>query len=275
MKYPKTRVCTQCSKRKKLEYFARQLSGKYEKHSACKECINKFRRENKLKYDITRKKYRKNNIEKIREYDRLVKLRPGFKEKKAKWDKNYREKNKEDLQVRKKKYYDKNKEIILARHREKYANDPEVRKKSALLGKRNYLKNPQAAKDRSKKHKQKKRKEDPRYRINEQISKSIRRSLKLKRPGAHWEDFMPFNLNQLMKRLKDNFEKGMSFANYGDWQIDHIVPLTHFKFDSVYDEGFKKAWSLKNLQPMWAFENQSKSNRYKGKFNKKLQRQQK
>jgi 5-methylcytosine-specific restriction endonuclease McrA len=55
----------------------------------------------------------------------------------------------------------------------------------------------------------------------------------------------------------------MTWDNYAHdtWHIDHIVPLSSFLFDTPDDPGFKSAWALANLQPLWAKENMSKGNR--------------
>ena len=53
----------------------------------------------------------------------------------------------------------------------------------------------------------------------------------------------------------------MSWDNYGEWHIDHIIPVSSFSFDNVDSEDFKKCWSLTNLQPLWSYENIKKSNK--------------
>lgn len=58
----------------------------------------------------------------------------------------------------------------------------------------------------------------------------------------------------------------MSWENYGEWHIDHIIPDSWFNYSSTEDDEFKKSWSLDNLQPMWGKENQSKGNKYAGKW---------
>jgi 5-methylcytosine-specific restriction endonuclease McrA len=47
----------------------------------------------------------------------------------------------------------------------------------------------------------------------------------------------------------------MSWANRKDWHIDHIIPLSRFKFTSSIDPEFQAAWALSNLRPLWAKEN--------------------
>jgi hypothetical protein len=47
----------------------------------------------------------------------------------------------------------------------------------------------------------------------------------------------------------------MSWDNVGKWHIDHIIPLSSFRFTSMDDPEFRAAWALSNLRPMWATEN--------------------
>ena len=63
----------------------------------------------------------------------------------------------------------------------------------------------------------------------------------------------------LMKHLESRFKEGMSWSNHGKWHIDHIVPCSSFKLLEVDEQ--HKCFHYTNLQPLWAFENLSKSNK--------------
>jgi adenylate kinase family enzyme len=73
-----------------------------------------------------------------------------------------------------------------------------------------------------------------------------------------------YSVSQLKKHIESNFEPGMTWDNYGEWHIDHVVPDSWFTYDSANAEEFQKSWSLSNLSPMWAWQNIDKSNKYEG-----------
>jgi len=103
---------------------------------------------------------------------------------------------------------------------------------------------------------------DPKMRLNHNLSSGLRQSLKKGKEGHGWEKIVGYTLNDLITRIESNFKSGMTWENYGryGWHIDHIIPICRFKYTKVSDSGFKKCWSLSNLQPLWAIENLSKPN---------------
>lgn len=64
--------------------------------------------------------------------------------------------------------------------------------------------------------------------------------------------------NELRTRITILFRTGMSWDNYGEWEFDHIVPMS--KFDLTKDEEVKKCMHYSNLQPLWKWENKLKGN---------------
>ena len=59
--------------------------------------------------------------------------------------------------------------------------------------------------------------------------------------------------------LESKFQEGMSWENMGAWHIDHILPCS--SFDLTDPEQQKKCFHYTNLQPLWATENLSKSDK--------------
>lgn len=77
--------------------------------------------------------------------------------------------------------------------------------------------------------------------------------------GKSFRDIVDWSMQGLHDHLESLFEPGMSFDNYGEWHIDHIIPITLVEFDSPNDPRFRAAWALNNLAPLWASDNCSKS----------------
>jgi hypothetical protein len=103
----------------------------------------------------------------------------------------------------------------------------------------------------------------PQYRLNNAMHVNIYNALKDGKNGRGWEELVGYNIDELKSHLEARFRPGMTWENYGyyGWHIDHIIPKASFKYESADDPEFKKCWSLKNLQPLWAEENFTKSSR--------------
>lgn len=56
----------------------------------------------------------------------------------------------------------------------------------------------------------------------------------------------------------------------GKIHIDHKIPLSAHNFTKPEHSDFKKAWALKNLQPMWAIDNMKKGAKLKKHFQPSL-----
>ena len=71
------------------------------------------------------------------------------------------------------------------------------------------------------------------------------------------------NTNFFIKYLEKLFEKNMKMKNYGEWHLDHIVPLNYFvkNYDMNDENTVQIAFHYSNLQPMWAKKNIIKSDK--------------
>jgi hypothetical protein len=119
---------------------------------------------------------------------------------------------------------------------------------------------------------QRKLRSTPKGKIDRAISTSIRLALKgnERKVGRRWEDLVGYSADALRMHLEKLFSPGMTWENYGEWHIDHIVPVSAFNFSSTKDIDFKRCWNLKNLQPLWGKENISKRNRLSEPFQPSL-----
>jgi hypothetical protein len=252
--------CTKCGEVKSFSEFHKDKNKKDFLFSQCKECVKKNMQEyykNNSQYIKEKsKEYRKNNTEKVR-----------------KLSSNWAKKNKEKVNETNRQWSLRNKEKVKIIHQEWRKNNLERAKKvSKEYRENNYEKvkeknkrwvknNPQAVQLMRKRSYLKK--QSTSYgKLNHNISSGLQRSLKRSsKSGRHWETLVGYTVDQLKKHLEKQFQRGMTWANYGQWHIDHIIPLSAHNFNTPEDIDFKRAWSLKNLRPLWAKENIQKRNK--------------
>ena len=104
--------------------------------------------------------------------------------------------------------------------------------------------------------------QNPQNRLYQNISRAIRFSIGHDKAGRKWEAIVGYGLDRLCAHLESQFTEGMSWDNYGQWEIDHIKPRAAFDFT---DDGVVvEAWSLDNLQPLWRADNRRKWAYYGG-----------
>ena len=115
-------------------------------------------------------------------------------------------------------------------------------------------------------------KSDPQFKIRKLISAGIRNSLK--RKGLKKNDtcikYLPYTIDELKNHIESLFEPWMNWDNRGNyspstwndndqstwtWQLDHIIPVSTFKYISMKDESFTACWALSNLRPLSAKQN--------------------
>jgi len=75
-----------------------------------------------------------------------------------------------------------------------------------------------------------------------------------------WE-ILGYTYEEFVKHTEKRFQPGMTWGNHGEWEIDHIIPVAFFRFQSPEDVEFKMCWRLENLQPLWKHQNKQKSNK--------------
>ena len=202
-------------------------------------------KEKKKAYDKARYEA---NKEKILEQNKAY--LDANKEKISEQNKAYRKANKEQIADKKKAYYEANKEKLLEQKKVYYEAD-----KERIL-------------DQQSIYKKQRRKSDPLYRVTLNYRRSCLRAFKSISQKKNFKSLKLLGLEtweELAKRLEPQFydhpktgEK-MTFDNHGfhGWHIDHIIPLS----TATTEEEIIKLCHYTNLQPMWAEENISKSNK--------------
>lgn len=224
--------CPTCRIEKEINEFYLNKTREGGHSSHCKECSKKsasFRYYNNKEYylEMARKRYSDNP-------DKYLKSN-------QKWAENNPEKQRE---------------ISHKAGRRWKKNNPEKHKEGNLRWRKNNPEKLRAMRKRADIKKQ----STPMGKLNIQIGASIRKSLNGNKNGRHWEDIVGYTLDQLKRHLEKQFLPGMSWENKGFsvWHIDHIIPISAFNFKTPECIDFKKCWSLENLRPLWAKENQKK-----------------
>ena len=97
--------------------------------------------------------------------------------------------------------------------------------------------------------------------IRSRIHKIIKINQKVK--NKHTLELLGCDGKFLKKHLQKKFSKGMSWDNYGEWHVDHIVPIDYFLKNHDFNdvEIQKECFHYSNLQPLWSLENIRKSNK--------------
>lgn len=67
------------------------------------------------------------------------------------------------------------------------------------------------------------------------------------------------NPDKYRKYDKSRYQNNKDDDNYGDWELDHIIPLS--SFDLTDRSQIKQACHYKNFQPLLAKDNRAKSNK--------------
>lgn len=104
-----------------------------------------------------------------------------------------------------------------------------------------------------------KRRSTPRGRLENAMAAGMHRAIRSgAKAGRPWLALVGYTANELMAHLEKQFLPGMSWDNYGEWHIDHIIPISAHNYETPEHIDFKKAWALENLQPLWASDNMQK-----------------
>ena len=94
---------------------------------------------------------------------------------------------------------------------------------------------------------------DPLYKITCSIRSVVSNSLRRKglRKSLKTEQILGCTILFFKDHISKQFKEGMSWDNYGEWEIDHIIPII---FANNKEEVIKLC-HFSNLQPLWKSEN--------------------
>jgi len=274
------KVCTKCKVEKELTDFYKDKKNKIDGcFYICKECSKEYSRKNKERDSNRNKKYYKENKEKI-----------DLRNKKYREDNNYTKKyyskNKKDILSKNKKYYNNNKEEILLQKKEYAENNKDeikqTKRKRYLKNKESvietakiyyknnkdkineakrkyYLKNKKSIVRRVCEYERNRIKTDPLFKMKRYLRTRTYIAFKNKgyRKTSKTQEMLGIDWEVAKQHIERQFNKGMNWNNYGEWHIDHIIPLS----SASTSERLKELCHYTNLQPLWAEDNLSKSDK--------------
>lgn len=246
----KFKFCNKCKIEKPTSEFYKKGTGF---NYRCILCVKQYNQDNKKEIAAKKKQYYEDNKEKF-----VIKAKKYYEANKGEIiirTKTYYENNKEEMDIQKKQYREDNKE------------------KKAISDKQYRENNKEKIKKYKKEYQKNRRKNDPIFKLRQNISKNINRALKQSgssKIGKSCLKYLPYTINELKIHLQNQFKDWMNWDNWKiynlktwddnneatwTWNLDHIIPQSDLPYSKMTDENFKKTWALSNLRPYSAKQN--------------------
>jgi hypothetical protein len=251
-----TKVCTKCKEEKGFDDFGKCKREKDGLQYWCKACKSHHYQSNKESIRKKQKEYntvnREARLKRQAEYRRINREVINNKQKE-----HYYLNREERLSVQK-LYRQDNREKIRGADRSRYQSR---REKVLDYQKRYYQENKDKVKARCCDYILNRLKTDNIFRMTSNLRSRVRRAIiGFKKTGTTM-DLIGCTAEQARAHIEAQFTDGMSWENYGyyGWHIDHIIPCA--SFDLSDPEQQRQCFHYTNLQPLWAEDNFSKSDK--------------
>lgn len=235
-----------------------QVPSSHLKGYGCKKCaIDKLFKPEHLKIDKQAygKEWRKKNAEKVAESRRAY--YHAHKTELSEYKKKHREKNRERDALQQKEWREKNKEHCVA-YRKNYN---EKNRAKVYKRQKNYVQaNAEKLRAWRREYYRDVLKGDVDFKIRANLRRRLYGVLRGEEKHKRTLELLGCSLQEFKDHLEKRFTEGMTWANYGEWHIDHIKPLA--SFDLTIPEELEKAGHFSNMQPLWASENCRKRDRH-------------
>ena len=150
----------------------------------------------------------------------------------------YYQENKDFLKNKSKEYYQENKDYITVRNKKYQDKNRENRN--------NYINN--------------RKKSDNLFKLTILIRKLIYTSIKKKgySKKSKVNNILGCSFDDFKSHIENQFKEGMSWENHGEWHLDHKTPISWANTEEeIYDLNH-----FENFQPLWAYDNLSKGNKW-------------
>ena len=159
-------------------------------------------------------------------------------------------------------YYLKNREKLAASSAERQARlrtNPEWREEKNRKQREWYYKNREKRGKQIQEWQNKQFDNNPAFRMKKSIGSSIRTSLKRKNytKKSRTYKILGCSYDFFVSHIESQFKEGMNWKNYGEWELDHIVPVSLGKTE----EEIISLNNYINFQPLWRKDNIRKNNK--------------
>lgn len=97
------------------------------------------------------------------------------------------------------------------------------------------------------------------YRLKVNLRSRLGRALKIRHPASTIKS-LGCTVAELKIHLESKFQSGMTWENYGQWEIDHVRPLISFNLKDARE--YAAACHYTNLEPLWVSDNRRKNGKW-------------
>ena len=177
----------------------------------------------------------------------------------------FSQKNSDIIRARSREWRNRNIENVRAKYREWRKQNREkaiaaTKKWRAANPTRDWYKeNPVRAAELARVRKLRRYHSDPGFRLKCILRERIRAALNGRAKSANTMQLIGCSIEHLRLWLTFYFQPGMSWSNYGEWHIDHQRPCASFDLTDPTQQ--RECFHYTNLQPLWAVDNLSKSDK--------------
>lgn len=216
-------------------------------------------RRNHTKMLAKNKKYREANREYFRSYMAEYGKRPDVKEKDRINHKKYREANPERVRLQNAKCNQRPGAKEKRREAERARLADPIKYEAKLERTRAWRKN---NRPHSREYTVRRRATDPAYRLRIILRNRLNDAIRDGQKTGSAVRNLGCTIPEFMQYIEARFQEGMTWTNWGHdtWHIDHIRPLSSFDLTDV--EQFCAACHYTNMQPLWAKDNMTKSDKW-------------
>ena len=224
-----------------------------------KDYYREYREKNKLR--IKELRQLRDKTSEITPSERVLIWRKNNPEKARQQRARYREKHKQRRKLNGKAYKEKNKLRIKEYGRQRYLDNKEKINAINSAWRTKYPDRHRAVRIADRVNTMRRFRSDINFRLATTIRNRIKDFITNGKRFCKSLDLLGAEITEVRMHLESKFKPGMTWENYGynGWHIDHILPCSAFDLTNPEDQ--KECFNYTNLQPLWWWENLSKSNK--------------